>query len=130
MVQKCQYTKLYMMLRLFWLSYYAFGIAHVRCPSYSTRVWRHRVGASRPNDDSVAEENEEDAARLFRVLHHAFFMAGKGPTGPPNGQGRETARVRLDLDRSRVHPLDLITSQWAVTSMVFLIWSLWLRNSR
>lgn len=66
-----------------------FRNVHV-CPS-SLRVWHHWVGASRP-DDSVAEEDEEDAARLFRVPRRAFFATRKGPTGlPTNKQWRSRA---------------------------------------
>lgn len=74
---------------------------HVLCFRNSTRTFarvvrvcvrHHWVGASRPDDDSVAEEDKEDATRLFRVPRRAFFAMRKGPTN--RSANRYTVRGR------------------------------------
>lgn len=84
---------------------YTFETAHAHvCPS-SLHVWRHWVGASRPDDDSVAEEDEEDVTRLFRVPHRAS-SSRRGRDQPTNRSvDREKDRVcdliSIDLQNSR-----------------------------
>lgn len=64
------------------------------------------MGASRPDDDSV-EEDEEDAAEVLpRSLPSLLYKRGRDRSivGGEN-------RMRLDLDRSAEHPLDFIASR-------------------
>lgn len=81
-------------------------------PSYSSRGVTSPGGCvARPDDDSVAEADEEDAAEALPRSSSSLLRSGgrDRATGRPRGGSRP--RARPDLDRSVRHPLDFIASR-------------------